>query len=610
MSLIVTEKPFSDESGFGYYRRLASKNSLASWHELASHADVARSRSALMGCPEHMASALEIEFSWAQFANLQENCSRQWRGLHRVKSDAICPLCLEVEPYLRHYWEHSLVTACVVHRSRLVDKCPACNDTLSQKRERIEQCQCGHDLVTCTTAPASDSALWLSSLIESGGRSSRGVKPCLQHVDLKALSRLVRILCIFADPSSVPARRRSLSTGTLNEAIEVLRPLEKILWAWPTGFEEHVSKRITAGDRNARTLNTLLGQWYAEIKKNCHANELQIFLDIILKIAEKKFDGISIANLSNIASSTDELFIRLSEAAKQIGISSERLKNAAMNGECLYRTRRYGTKGLIYEFPKAEVERICNRRSEWLSDDEAMQTMGVPVSVLRMMCEAEVICSDVKWRVNIYKKGPIEKKSLEELHGRIRTLATQKISSRGECILWSQLNSKNMGDKRAICSAMRAASQGNLKALASGSRLGDLSFLKVDVATFFGRPLLESGMSVQQLAKETGWKWETISYWIEMGFLESTQIKLRGQPCSIISPQQLIKFSQKYIPLADLADAMQTRPSALARRLSSLDILGAKPLPNGRKRGGLVRIADLGRLAIIGAAAISNSPHS
>jgi hypothetical protein len=28
-----------------------------------------------------------------------------------------------------------------------------------------------------------------------------------------------------------------------------------------------------------------------------------------------------------------------------------------------------------------------------------------------------------------------------------------------------------------------------------------------------------------------------------------------------------------------------------------LEVIGAKPLPNGARRGGLIRIADLGRLA-------------
>ncbi|WP_156053845.1 hypothetical protein [Thiomonas sp. OC7] len=108
-------------------------------------------------------------------------------------------------------------------------------------------------------------------------------------------------------------------------------------------------------------------------------------------------------------------------------------------------------------------------------------------------------------------------------------------------------------------------------------------------------------MSMQRLAKFTGWKWESIAHWVSLGLLESQQIMLRGQPCQVVSPQQLLVFRQTYVPLADLARAMGTRPSALAELLTGVEIVGAKPLPNGLRRGGLVRMSDLGQLAVFGA---------
>jgi hypothetical protein len=114
---------------------------------------------------------------------------------------------------------------------------------------------------------------------------------------------------------------------------------------------------------------------------------------------------------------------------------------------------------------------------------------------------------------------------------------------------------------------------------------------------YFGTPVLEAGMSVQQLAKATGWKWESISHWMELGLLDSTSIQLRGQPCRVVSTEQLLKFRQSYLPLADLARAMGTTSTALMEQLRGLEVFGAKPLPNGARRGGLIRIADLGRMA-------------
>lgn len=598
MSLIVTDKPFQDESGFGYYRRLASENLLTSWCELATLANIKKSRSALMNCPEHLTAELGLELPWANFAQIQEQRCRTWQDSRRTQADAICPACLKDDVYLRHHWEHSYVTACSIHRVRLIDKCPRCEELLSTKRERIDQCQCGQDLLECKTSPASAAELWLSAVITNDGTSSGGILPSFSDVNVVTFCKVVRILCIFSKPSETPARRRSLSTGSISEAIEVLKPLEAILQQWPRGFEAHVSKRIAAGNQSARTLNTLLGSWYLELKKLCSNNELQIFLAPILRISALEFDGtIGLNSLADIPKD-GRSFIRLPEAAKKIGISADRLRKAVKEDQCAYRTHRLGTKGVLYEIPQSEIERLCKRRREWISEDVAAQETTLPVSVLRMMGESGVLSINPRWRNDIHKNGPIEVKSLEVLYERLRVNCVSTNASHSDCIFFRQLNSKNMGDKRAIYAAMLAVSEGQLKPVACGKTLGDVSFLKTDVAAYFGRPLLESGLSLQQLADASGWKWETISHWIELGLLESTVIKLRGQQCRVISPQQIVKFCQAYIPLSDLASAMGTKSSALAKKLRNVEIFGAKPLADGKKRGGLIRIAELGALAL------------
>ena len=170
-------------------------------------------------------------------------------------------------------------------------------------------------------------------------------------------------------------------------------------------------------------------------------------------------------------------------------------------------------------------------------------------------------------------------------------------------LTWAGLTSRRMGEKQAIESLMKAIANGDVKAVAGARTLGEISFLKSDVSRYFGAPLLEAGMSIQQLAKATGWKWESISHWMDEGLLESESIQRRGQPCRVVSPQQLLTFRQSYIPLADLAQAMEKKASALSRLLSKVELVGAKRLPDGAMRGALIRIADLGRLAIIGARA-------
>lgn len=80
-------------------------------------------------------------------------------------------------------------------------------------------------------------------------------------------------------------------------------------------------------------------------------------------------------------------------------------------------------------------------------------------------------------------------------------------------------------------------------------------------------------------------------------------VVVRGRLHRVVLPQELLKFRQTYVPLADLAHGMGTKSSALSKLLPGIELVGALQLPDGAKRGGLVRIVDLCRLAMIGARA-------
>ena len=380
MSLVITFAPYDDESGFGYYRRLAAANALWGWRELAGLANVTRSRSALLGHPDHIAAELGLEENWSRFARRQEQQCRSWRALRRSQSDAVCPACLAEEVYLRHYWEHAYVTACPAHRRLLTDRCPACGDHLSPHRERIEQCACGHDLRTLVDVASTPSQHWLSTLIASNGHLTGSVSPKLHLEKIDALCALVRVLCLHVDPSTPPPRRGAASPKSVSQAAEMLGPLERLLTEWPKGFEKHVTERIAAGNAQARTLNTLLGPWYVSLKKICQGTALEPFLKIVIEVAASNFDGVLGLDIAkDIAADVTE-YVRLPDAAKAIGVSRDRLVKAANAGECAYRTRRLGTRGLVYEISTAEIERIQQRRSEWVSDERACEAVFRRVS--------------------------------------------------------------------------------------------------------------------------------------------------------------------------------------------------------------------------------------
>jgi len=603
MSLVLTSAPRDDESGMGYYRRLAADNALFSWRDLASTAGVERNRRALLTRTDDVACNLGLETEWTEFAQHQDNLCRGWGRLHRAQSDTVCPACMAESPYLRSCWEHAYVTACPQHRILLVDQCNACGKHLSPERLYIGLCSCGHDLSSLPRVPATRAQQWLSTLIASDGQQSGSIKPLVHGMDINVLMKVIRTLCQYPDPTRSGLPRNAALPKFVTEAVEFLSPLEDLLVDWPMGFRTHVEQRIAAGRKDARTLNTLLGDWYISLRKLCQGTTLEPLLQIIIDVAARKSDCVLGLDSAKAMAEDATGYMRASDAAKAIGVSVSRLHDSIAAGECEHRARRTGTRGQLFEIPCAEVERIQRQRAGWIPDVVACELAGVTPIVLERMKAAGVIRSDVRWREDLMKGGPVERQSISDLHERAERSAQSVVVADDSTLTWAELTSRRMGDRRAIESLMQAIAGGKVRAVACGRTLGEMSFLRADVSQYFGTPLLEAGMSIQQLSRLTGWKWESISHWIDEGLLDAQSIELRGQPCRVVLPHQLLSFRQTYLPLADLARGMGTKSSALSRLLSGIELVGAQQLPGGAARGGLIRIAELGRLAVLGARA-------
>ncbi|WP_250519863.1 TniQ family protein [Caballeronia sp. NCTM1] len=602
MSLVLTYAPKADESGMGYYRRLAADNALFGWRNLAAAAGVEHSRRALLTRTDTVAENLGLEHAWAAFTQKQETQCRNWGRLHRVHSDAVCPACLAESPHLRHHWEHTYATACPTHRTLLVDRCNSCGEHLSPNRLYVGLCECGQDLSSLPCVPATRAQQWLSTLIASNGRQS-GSKPVLHDVDLGVLEKVVRTMCLYPDPAQPGLPRGTAMPKSVADAVEFLVPLETLMADWPKAFQKHVEQRIAAGRKDARTLNSLLGDWYISLRKLCQGTPLESLLQIIIDVAAEKSDCVLGLDSAKDMAREATGYMRVPDVARAFGVSASRLHDAIDAGECEHRTRRTGTRGQVYEIPRAEVERILQQRAEWISDVAACELASVPPAVLERMKAAGVIRSDIRWRGDLLKGGPVRYQCLLDLYARVERHVEPAAVSVDATLTWAELTSRRMGDRKAIESLMKAIADGAVKAVARGRTLGEIIFRRTDVSEYFGTPLLEAGMSIQQLSRETGWKWESIQHWVDEGLLESELIHRRGQPCRVVLPHQLLAFRRTYVPLADLAREMGTKPSALSRQLSGVALVGAKQLPGGAMRGGLIRIADLGRLAVLGARA-------
>ena len=588
----------ADESGFGHYRRLAAANGLSGWKELARHAEVSTARSGLFSRPDHVARMLGLDKATCQMASAREEIAMGWRGMRRAGFDAVCPHCLKESVYIRLSWDHAYSVACPTHKTLLVDKCGGCGHRLSDTREEIDICPCGHHLPTNETKPASQAQLWLASIIASRGTHSGHALPTVADVELDLFSLLVRNLCQLHDPSLMVTREYAAAPRTILEAVEFLKPLESLLHDWPKGFEAHVRDRIASGPTNARTLNTRLGKWYLRLREIGMDAALNPFLDAVHRLAAAEYSTVlALDHVVGLAGRTKSHFM-LPEAAARIGVHRNTLVKAIHAGEVLSVTRPYANRGLAREVPIAEVEAIAAARSGWIGEAQAREMLDVPESVFKYMTQAGLVSPDGSGRVDIRRGAPIELAAIARLQAQLMSAGIRDGVADGARVKLKDFNARHLGDRQAIVRLLKAVATGDILPMQRSPSVGELEFLKEDVDTFFASKTAEAGLTVQALAKASGWKWESISHWIDLGLLESAPAVLRGQPCRVVLPGQLLKFNQTYLPLSSMAHSLNARSSQLLDRLGDIKLFGGKALPDGAQRGALVRIADLASAAL------------
>jgi hypothetical protein len=589
----VFEGKFPDESPLGYYRRLAQENRMRGWPELASVAGVSRFPSALLSHSAQVADALGLKREWTARAAERDTEMRKHHRFLRGPFDAVCPACLRESQHHRAAWDHVYVTACHKHKVILTDQCPRCQSRLSKRRPRIEQCGCGQDLRKLPSAAASHGALWIAAILGSTSGRASSAEPKLRNVEGAPLSNVLATLCFLHDPGSKP-RRNAAQPKSISEALELLHPLEALLHDWPSGFREHVRVRLEAADPAARTLNAALGLWYQRLKREALRWKDDPFLAQVIQVANEHFPGLIGLDGAGTLGLTVEKPLSLREAAERLGLRRDFLASAIKAGKVQATDRRFGERKLAYQLTPKDVEGIRVQRLEWIDRQTAVRLLDVPESVLGGLVESGAVVFDKAGRSDVAKGGPYSKVSMDGL----ATLLRGRVAGgpdEGPTIRLKEINSRRVGDHRALRSVFAAIVSGALRPVGQPPTegVGAFAFRRDEVQALFGSVGTDRGMTIEQVCRMTGWKYESVSHWIDEGLLQCESVLLRGQGSRVLMPEHLLRFMHEFVPLSVLARSVETKSTALMRLLPGLPLRGAKVLPNGARRGALVSMPDL-----------------
>lgn len=267
--------PIEGESALGFCLRSVRANGF-NLHWLRREVGVGECRSITAAYADRISMLLQCNPEWLRAGlsagSRAEHVTYLGHRFHqrnqlRGTRPQVCVRCAHREGVCRAAWELSLVTACPVHRCRLIDACSVCGAALSWDRPELAICRCGRPLRTVTASSASafeaTSAVLVSDLLEkklyesahpASDWTNAGLPSFLHSVSLGGATTVIRAFGWSDQPyqrSAASATTRAISTGVWLKVVE--RACERLSQLHSMGFPAwhqlapHVCQSTLAG---------------------------------------------------------------------------------------------------------------------------------------------------------------------------------------------------------------------------------------------------------------------------------------------------------------------------------------------------------------------------
>ena len=584
--------PLQGESLVGFLRRLASLNAFSHVAEFYLHIGQPYGRPMLENLPG-LAETLGVdETSLCAIAPKIQPCdpALEWR-FQRSQTDPVCPSCVaEGKPWQQH-WRHSLVSACDVHKTVLLDQCPRCKATFSTNVGGLKSCECGLPFETMVAPHATEFETWIAQLIARAQQAQERVGTFGPWSE-DAPSDFASFLFFLA---SSEQKSRSGKEGktplpvTIPDTRVFLAQAEPWLRSWPRGFQGKLAHRLSEGDPNASSAPARLGKWYQRLMRFSGDAYADIHNQLSAGIAEH-FQGPYAGR-----SVEDRAWISATEAARVLNVRGERIVAAVASGKLEGHQAHSGQGHKHTMVPRAAVEGLKVERAGYLTAKSAMEMLGIGKTQFRILQDAGLVSRLPTSDLPPLVEGPFLSDDLLVLVDGIR--GNQKAAgSSAETLRFSDLNLRRTTQKSKLIAVFKAIQTGAIQPVSASSEqpLGLFEFACEDIDARFTEASKPGLWTAHQVADLTGWKAEVVTHWCREGLLEACQENEGRQVRYLITPQALVAFQRTFIPLADLARSKQTSSRALRKQLAEngLKTCGEK-LVGKTSRGALVRIAEL-----------------
>ncbi|MDD2162611.1 TniQ family protein [Pseudomonas sp. MIL19] len=524
----------------------------------------------------------------------------------RRRHSPVCPACLIADKVAQGAWSHVLVTACHTHQTGLISQCPQCMRQIFQSRRELMRCDCGYDLRCAPVAPASLFATELSALMAGASSSAcRALPDAFNQLGYEPLLPELLVLLAKAQgrlSEGLPAKFRFGSSSSVEDSVAMVSFLESLLGEWPQRFDATLQNQLSNG--TGVGLAQRIGSWYRELFSTYSVPSFDFLRDRFKALIAEHFDGrlgLSTRAMMFGANSEDALqWFSAAEAARLLGVAPDILANLVINKVVAGKVHQEG-KSRFVAIHRTTLDQIASQRASYLSATEARERLNVSKNFFERFIQAGGLRRYKRDERPVLVAGEFR---LEDVERVIKLLvgSVRKNSRASQLIGLQDISEKHGVSNSKIVGVLQGVLQGTLRPVAHVGSLAGLAGLQFDKADIDQRVRDNNpdvALSVDDLARVSGWKAGVIKKWIQgryLGAVEETHGKAKRD---VVPVSALIEFLLTYMPTSELSKQLDTKTQYLIQswRPAKIEILVPPQEAGGGQRGLLVRNADLARAA-------------
>lgn len=524
----------------------------------------------------------------------------------RTQCSPVCPQCLADEGMAQEAWSHALITACPVHQTELLNRCPQCTEPICLTRRVLMHCGCGYDYRHAVSKPAPAFSAGLSALLTNAAAPSRKALPeLLNQLTFEPLLPDFLVMLARAQGrmcGSLPLKLRFGASSSFEDSLVMVGHLESLLGDWPHRFDATLENQLCKGE--GVSLAGRIGTWYRTLFSIYSSASFDFLRDRFKAQVAEYFDGrlgVSTRSLMFGADNADAMqWFAAAEAARLLGVAPDILANLVITQQIDGRVHQEG-KSRFVAVHRSTLDQIAANRASYLSATEARQRLNVSKNFFERFIQAGGLRRYKRDERPVLVAGEFRMEDVDQVIQRLGDCIHHKPSASVRIGL-QDISAKHGISNSKIVGVLQDILHGTVRPVAHVTSLAGLAGLQFDKSEIEQRVRdndPDVALSVDDLSRVSGWKAGVIKKWIQGGYLKAVEERHGKAKRDVIPVSALIQFLLTYSPTAELSKQLNTKTQYMMQswRPARIETVVPPQDMGGGQRGLLVRTADLARAA-------------